>query len=193
VLFGAGLILGMVQSAMLAYLPLCGVQVLGLTAVAAGALVAAAQAGGAAARLGLGAASDRWLDGRRPPWLVLSSLIGAAVFVVYALAPNPRATATALLAFAAGIGAHGWVGIYFVASAEVGGARQSGLLSGVSFAAVVVGLLLGAPLFGFVLEASDSYGAAWGAFAALCVVVAAVMAFLGEAIHRECARARGQA
>ena len=67
VLFGAGLVLGMVQSAVLAYLPLYGVQVLGLTAVAAGALVAATQAGGAAARLGLGAASDRWLGGQRPP------------------------------------------------------------------------------------------------------------------------------
>src|SRR5215471_13787421 len=192
-LFAAGLVLGMVQSALLAYLPLYGVQVLGLTAVAAGALVAAAQAGGAVARLGLGAASDRWLGGRRPPWLVVSSLIGTSVFVVYAVAPLPRAMATALLAFAAGIGAHGWVGIYFIASAEAGGARQSGLLNGVSFAAIVVGLLLGAPLFGSVLEASDSYSAAWGTFAGLCAAVATVMALLGGEIHSECARARGQA
>ena len=33
-----------------------------------------------------------------------------------------------------GIGAHGWVGVYFIASAEAGSPRQSGLLSGVSFA-----------------------------------------------------------
>ena len=131
----------------------------------------------------------RWPEA---PWLVVSSLVGASVFVVYATAPIPRATAAALLAFAAGIGAHGWVGIYFVASAEAGGARQSGLLSGVSFAAIVVGLLLGAPLFGSVLEASDSYGAAWATFAGLCVAVATVMAVLGGAIHRECTRARGQ-
>jgi len=57
----------------------------------------------------------------------------------------------------------------------------------------VVGLLLGAPLFGSVLEASDSYGAAWGTFAGLCVAVATVMALLGGAIHSECVRARGQA
>ena len=190
VLFGAGVALGMVQSAVLAYLPLYGVQGLGFTAVAAGALVAAAQAGGAAARLGLGAASDRWLGGRRPPWLVFSSLIGTAVFFAYAMPPMPRPLVAATLAFAAGIGAHGWVGIYFIASAEAGGPRQSGLLSGVSFAAIVVGLLLGAPLFGTVLEANDSYGAAWGVFAALSLLVAAVMALLGGAIHRECVRAR---
>jgi len=57
----------------------------------------------------------------------------------------------------------------------------------------VVGLLLGAPLFGSVLEASDSYGAAWGTFAGLSMAVAAVMALLGGAIHRECVRARDQA
>lgn len=191
-LFGAGLALGMVQSAVLAYLPLYGVEVLGLGAVAAGGLVAAAQAGGAAARLGLGAASDRWLGGRRPPWLVVSSLIGAAVFASYAMEPTPHGFTAAALAFAAGIGAHGWVGVYFIASAEAGGPRQSGLLSGVSFAAIVVGLLAGAPCFGAILQATDSYRAAWGAFAALSVLVAVVMALAGGAIHRECERAQAR-
>lgn len=189
-LFGAGVALGMVQSAVLSYLPLYGVEVLGLTAIAAGALVASAQAGGAAARLGLGAASDRWLGGRRPPWLVLSSGTAAVIFTLYAVAPMPRPAVAMVLAFVAGIGAHGWVGIYFIASAEAGGPRQSGLLSGVSFAAIVVGLLLGAPLFGVVLEASDSYGAAWAVFAALCTLVALLMALAGGAIQRECERAR---
>jgi len=69
--------------------------------------------------------------------------------------------------YQADIGAHSWVGIYFITSAEAGGPRQSGLLSGVSFAAIVVGLLLLAPLFGAVLEASDSYDAARGVFASL--------------------------
>jgi MFS transporter, ACS family, aldohexuronate transporter len=192
-LFGAGVVLGMLQSAVLSYLPLYGVEVLGFTAIAAGALVAAAQAGGAAARLGLGAASDRWLGGRRPPWLVLSSLIGAVIFTTYAIAPMPRPAVAAALAFAAGIGAHGWVGIYFIASAEAGGPRQSGLLSGVSFAAIVVGLLLGAPLFGVVLQVSDSYKVAWAVFAALAALVAVLMVLAGGAIHRECERARGGA
>jgi hypothetical protein len=52
---------------------------------------------------------------------------------------------------------------------------------------------MGAPLFGSVLEASDSYGAVWATFAALSLVVAAAMALLGGAIHRECVRARDQA
>ena len=91
----------------------------------------------------------------------------------------------ALLAFVAGIGAHGWVGIYFIISAEAGGAGRSGLLSGVSFAAIVVGLLSGAPLFGTILQLFDSYAAAWAVFAALSAVVAVVVAVFGAAIHRE--------
>jgi MFS family permease len=189
VFFATGVALGMLQSAVLAYLPLYGVQALGWGAVGAGALVAAAQAGSAVARLALGAASDRWLGGRRPPWLVLSSLLGALVFAAYALAPTRDPLPAFALAFVAGIGAHGWVGVYFIASAEVGGPRRSGLLSGVAFGAIVLGLLTGAPLFGAVLEARDSYGAAWLVFAGLALAVAAAMAATGEAIHRECARA----
>ena len=67
VVFGAGVVLGMVQSAVLAYLPLFTVQALGFSHVGAGVLIAASQAGGAVARLVLGAASDRWSSGRRPP------------------------------------------------------------------------------------------------------------------------------
>jgi len=189
VFFASGIALGMLQSAVLAYLPLYGVQVLGWGAVAAGALVAMAQAGGAVARLALGAASDRWLGGRRLPWLVLSSLLGAVVFAAYALAPVRAPLAAFALAFVAGIGAHGWVGVYFIASAEAGGPRRSGLLSGVAFGAIVLGLLVGAPLFGAVLVLRDSYAAAWAVFAALAAAIALVMALGGEAIHRECARA----
>ena len=92
----------------------------------------------AAARLALGrGASDRWLVGRGRRGL--SSSPGVACW-----AP---ATAGAL-AFATGVGAYGWVGVFFVISAEAGGPRQAGLLSGVAYASIVVGLLVGPPAFG---------------------------------------------
>jgi predicted MFS family arabinose efflux permease len=188
VLFSAGVVLGMVQSAMLAYLPVFAVQALGYSSVGAGMLIAASQAGGAVARLGLGAASDRWLGGRRPPWLVFTAALAALVFLVYALVPTAAPVWAATLAFMAGVGAYGWVGIYFIISAEAGGARHSGLLSGVSFAAIVIGLLTGAPIFGLVLDASDSYTAAWTVFAAAGALVAIMVAIFSTAIDRECRR-----
>jgi MFS transporter, ACS family, hexuronate transporter len=190
IVFGAGVVLGMVQSAVLAYLPLFSVQVLGFSYVGTGVLIAASQAGGAVSRLVLGAASDRWSSGRRPPWLVFTSALGATIFLVYAWVPSAEPLWAGLLAFAAGVGAYGWVGIYFIISAEAGGAAQSGLLSGVSFAAIVVGLLIGAPIFGLVLQALDSYRAAWMVFALLSGRVAVVVAAKAAAIHRECQPAR---
>jgi predicted MFS family arabinose efflux permease len=186
VVFGAGIVLGMVQSAVLAYLPVFSVQALGFSPVGAGVLIAASQLGGAVSRLLLGVASDRWSSGRRPPWLVLTSGLGAVIFLVYAWVPTSQPLWASLLAFAAGVGAYGWVGIYFIISAEAGGATQSGLLSGVSFAAIVVGLLTGAPIFGLVLQAFDSYGAAWTVFAAASALVTVVIAAFSAAIHREC-------
>ena len=186
IVFGAGVVLGMVQSAVLAYLPLFSVQALGFSHIGTGVLIAASQAGGAVSRLLLGAASDRWSSGRRPPWLVFTSALAAAIFLLYAWVPTAAPLWAGVLAFAAGVGAYGWVGIYFIISAEAGGSTQSGLLSGVSFAAIVVGLLTGAPIFGLVLQAFDSYRAAWLVFASFSALVALVVAANAPAIHREC-------
>ena len=131
------------------------------------------------------------LSGRRPPWLVFTSALAAVIFLVYAWVPTAAPLGAGVLAFAAGVGAYGWVGIYFIISAEAGGVRHSGLLSGVSFAAIVVGLLTGAPLFGLVLDASDSYATAWSVFAAAAGLVALVIALFSTAIDRECSSRMG--
>jgi len=190
VFFGGGLLLGMVQAAVLSYLPLYCVQALGFDKIGAGLLLACSQAGGAASRLALGAASDRWLAGRRSLWLALTSAVGAVIFAVYAARSVVWAPAAGALAFVAGIGAYGWVGVFFVISAEVGGPRQAGLLSGMAFASIVVGLLIGPTVFGLLLVRADSYHAAWAAFAGLATLVMLASILAGPAIDRESARLR---
>src|SRR6185503_14568494 len=127
----------------------------GFDKIGAGLLVACSQAGGAVSRLALGAASDRWLAGRRSLWLALTSIVGATISAVYAAWSVSWAPAAGALAFVAGVGAYGWVGIFFVISAEVGGPRQAGLLSGMAFASIVVGLLIGPAVFGLLLVSAD--------------------------------------
>jgi sugar phosphate permease len=173
----------------LSYLPLFAIQVLAFDMIGAGLLVAASQAGGAVSRLALGAASDRWLAGRRSAWLALTSALGAVLFAAYALWPISAPLAAGVLAFATGVGAYGWVGILFVISAEAGGPRHAGLLSGVAFGAIVLGLMIGPPVFGLMLEGWDSYAVAWAAFAALSAADAITMLAAGGAIDRECRRA----
>jgi len=188
VFFAGGLLLGMVQAAVLSYLPLYTVQALGFDKIGAGLLVACSQAGGAVSRLALGAASDRWLAGRRSLWLALTSIVGATISAVYAAWSVSWAPAAGALAFVAGVGAYGWVGIFFVISAEVGGPRQAGLLSGMAFASIVVGLLIGPAVFGLLLVSADSYRVAWAAFAAIAMLVTLTAILGGPAIDRESAR-----
>jgi MFS family permease len=185
VFFASGLVLGMVQAAVLSYLPLYAVQALGFDTIGAGLLVACSQAGGAVSRLALGAASDRWLAGRRSLWLALTGAIGAVIFAVYAAWFVTTPALAGGLAFASGVGAYGWVGIFFIVSAEVGGRRAAGLMSGVAFAAIVVGLLVGPAAFGLLLVSSDSYAVPWAVFAALATVVTAATIVAGPAIDRE--------
>jgi MFS family permease len=189
VFFSTGLALGMVQAAVLAYLPLFSIQALGFDKIGAGLLVACSQAGGAVSRLALGAASDRWLTDRRSAWLALTGAVGAVLFGIYAAWPIATGLAAAALAFAAGVGAYGWVGVFFVISAEAGGPRQAGLLSGVAFAAIVLGILVGPLAFGLLLEMWNSYAVAWAAFAVLSSLVSATMICAGAMVDRE--RRRG--
>jgi len=173
-----------VQAAVLSYLPLYTIQALGFDAIGAGLLVACSQAGGAASRLALGAARDRWLAARRSIWLTVTGAIGAVSFTFYALWQVSSPLAAGVLAFATGIGAYGWVGIFFVISAELGGTRMAGLLSGMAFASIVVGLLVGPAAFGLLLVRWDSYAAPWTAFAALSALAAAATLVISKALER---------
>ena len=188
VFFASGLVLGMVQAAVLSYFPLYAIEVLGVDTIGAGFLVAASQAGGAVSRLVLGAASDRWIAGRRSAWLAGTAVVAAGVFGLYASGTFATPLVAGSLAFATGIGAYGWVGIYFVMSAEIGGPKDAGLLSGMAFASIVVGLLCGPALFGLLLVARDSYAAPWSAFAVLAAAVAVATWLAGSAIDREARR-----
>ena len=185
IFFAAGLVLGMVQSAVLGYLPLFATQGFGLSTVSAGILLAVAQGGGTVARLALGMASDRWLGGQRVPWLVLTCVIGALSLMLFAWPPAISWVVAALVTFWAGVGTLGWVGLYLVVSAELGGREQAGLLTGVAMGVIFTGIPLGAPLFGLILEGTDSYAAAWGVFAALSAAAATALWLGRNAIHRQ--------
>jgi predicted MFS family arabinose efflux permease len=174
------------QSAFLSYLPLFATQAFGMSGVGAGGLLALAQAGGAAARLGLGAASDSWLAGHRAPGLVLTAALTAGSFGLFAWFPVLSPGLAALLAFCAGAGALGWVGLYMVLSAEVGGPDEVGVMTGVGVAFILAGILLGGPLFGFALEKADSYTVAWTIFALLSAIIGAALWAASPAIQREC-------
>jgi sugar phosphate permease len=178
-----GLALSMVQASVLAYLALFLRERLQLSAVSAGRYLALAQAGGAAGRVLLGFASDRWMGGRRRPGVVGAAVVAALGHVAFAVGPGPPPLLAAV-AWLAGAGAFGWVGLYFALVAEIGGARHAGLLTGVAVVAAWSGVLVGPPLFGVWLDVWNRWEPAWGALAVLSLLAAVALARLPPLVQR---------
>jgi MFS family permease len=185
VVFMSGLALSTAQSSVLAYLALYAKETFAVSAVAAGQVLALAQLGGTGGRLAWGAASDRFFGGRRRPGVVVSALLGAGAYALFALGPELPVTAVVPLAIVAGAGAFGWVGLYFALVAEIGGARYAGLLTGVAVAFAWSGVLVGPPMFGLLLGATGSYAWPWLALAIIATVVAVTLPQLRPLVQRE--------
>jgi sugar phosphate permease len=161
VVFGCGLALSIAQSSLMAYLVLFVKDSFGVSAVRAAQVLAIAQVGGTVSRVSWGVVSDRSFGGRRRPGVVASAAIGAAAYATLALGSLLPEWLIYPLAFVAGAGAFGWVGLYFALVAEIGGPRHAGLLTGAATACSWSGTLIGPPIFGLALEATAGYATSW--------------------------------
>jgi sugar phosphate permease len=184
VVLACGLGLGIVQSSLLAYLVLYARDTFALSSVDAARLLALAHVGGAAGRLGWGVVSDRFFEGRRRPGLALNALVAALGLVVFGLGGTLSPLWAATVAFATGLGAFGWVGLFFALMAEIGGARFAGLMTGLGVIFAWGGVLVGPPLFGVLVEATDSYQIGWLGLSALAILVAVVLPRLQPLVQR---------
>jgi MFS family permease len=185
VVFGCGFALSVAQASLLAYLVLFARDTYSVSAVAAGQVLALAQAGGTAGRLAWGFISDRVFAGRRRPGVIITALIGATTYLVFALGHLVPASLALPLAFLAGAGAFGWVGLYFALVAEIGGPRYAGILTGVAVAFSWSGVLVGPLAFGLVLDAADSYAVPWLVLVVVAVGAAFALSRLQPLVRRD--------
>ena len=132
-----------------------------------------------------GVVSDRVFAGRRRPGLAINALIGAAAFGCLTLGSRLSPGVLPVLAVVLGIAAFGWVGLYFALVAEIGGTRSAGLLTGLAVIFSWGGILVGPPMFGLLLNLTDSYRAAWLALAATALAVAATLPRLQPLVQRD--------
>jgi len=130
-------------------------------------LITLAHALGALARLAWGAISDRFFCGRRCPGVVLNALIGSGAYALLALSDRLPVEGLVPLAIIAGVGAFGWVGLYFAL---------------VAFA--WSGVLVGPPIFGLIVDRTGSY--AWPCLGLACVglAVAATLPWPAPLVER---------
>ena len=185
VVFLSGLALSVAQSSVLAHLAIYVRETFALSPVAAGQMLALAQAGGTAGRLAWGVISDRFFGGRRRPGVVVNALIGAGAYALLALGDRLPLAGLVSLSLVAGVGAFGWVGLYFALVAEIGGARYAGLLTGVAVAFAWSGVLIGPPVFGLLVDRTGSYAWPWLALAVVGLGVAATLPRPAPLVQRE--------
>ncbi len=178
-LFGAG------QWCYLTYLTLYLTEVVHLSVVAAGMLLGLGQLCGTFGRIGWGVVSDRWWDGQRRPVLLLIG--GLAVLTTWALASmsaqTPFVLVVAVVALL-GLNLQGWNGLSHTLAAELAGPRAAGLAVGMTNSVGFIGVVLLPPVFGAVVDWTESYRAAWLVLTVLLLAALAVLFFVTEPRER---------
>lgn len=174
-LFGAG------QWCYLTYLTLYLTEAIHTSVIAAGTLLGVAQLCGTAGRVGWGVVSDRFFDGRRKPALLIVG--GLAVVMTLAMTLMSPATPFAVIVVITallGLTLQGWNGLAHTLASELAGARVAGVAVGMTNSIGFVGVMLLPPVFGAVVDWSDSYRAAWLMLTGLLLVPLWALVYVKE-------------
>ena len=113
------------------------------------------------------------------PALGLASALSAVSMVLMGVLPSEAPVAlVSLLVAAAAIAVLGWTGLYGILIAELAGPTLAGTALGFSITVVRLGAFGVPPLFGLLVDRTDSYDMAWWALAGLAAVGTLMLAFL---------------
>jgi MFS family permease len=179
--FGTALLL-VGQMALITYVPLFLKETLGLTAYWASQALALTQAGGMTGRIGWGVVSDRLFHGRRKIVLILIGVLSVAL--TSALGSVGQATPiwiVLLLIFLAGLCMVGYQGVSYALIGEIAGKARTGSALGIVITVNSVGTIFGTPLFGRLVDVTDSYSIAWNALSGTILLgILALTFFLRE-------------
>jgi sugar phosphate permease len=144
---------------------------LGFDVVVAGGLLALAQLGGVIGRIGWGAVSDALFGGHRRAVMML--IAGGAAICSLAtsqIGPGIPWPALWLLLFLTGITAIGWNGINMTFVGELAGRSASASAAGLNLTGSYLGIITGPPLFGKLVDVTQSYGTSYLVVAGVAVL-----------------------
>jgi len=170
----AGFALAVVEFAVIAHLVLYLTEVLFLSVVTAGTVLAVTQAGGILGKLGGGFLSDRFFGSSRRNVFMLWGGITCAMCILITLGGTSLSWALYPILFVLGMTAIGWGGIWLTLVAELAGLELTGRAISIAGVLVMAGSILGPILFGYLVDTSGSYQPAWlscAVFAAICVII----------------------
>ena len=168
------------QMSLITYIPLYLKESMGFSAYWASQALAIIQAGAMFGRVGWGVASDRLFGGRRKIVLLIIGITGAALMVALSLMTRQSPLSLLLLVvFLSGLCLVGYQGVSYALIGELAGGARTGAALGLMITINAGAATLGTPLFGFIVDQTESYPTAWqllaAAVAASCVGLAAFL------------------
>jgi len=135
---------------------------LGISIILAGVLLGISESGGSVGRVVWGVISDRLFKGERIIVLLIISILVAIVSVVVVMLPSGISFyIVAIIVFVFGFGTSGFNGIWMNATTEMVDRAKSGAATGVSITFGSWGVIFFPPIFGLILDLTDSYTIAW--------------------------------
>lgn len=174
--FGTALML-IGQMALITYVPLYLKETRGLSPYWASQALALTQLGGMIGRVGWGVVSDRLFHGARKVVLLLIGFISTALTLSLGLLSGGVSLWVVLpLIFFAGVCLVGYQGVSYALTAEIAGHGRTGAALGLLITFNSIGTIIGTPLFGYLVDVTGTYAAAWSALAA--VILAGILAML---------------
>lgn len=163
-LTGFSFVFSAVQMCLASYLVTHLNATLGYSLVAAGAVLAVAQAGGIVGRIAWGYIADRWLAPRRM-LAVLAGLMALSCLGTAALKAGVPVPLLLALMIAFGASATGWNGVYLAEVARLAPPGMASAATGGALAVTFLGVVLGPLLFAGLAGLFGSYRAGYLALA----------------------------
>ncbi len=174
-LFSAG------QWCYLTYLTLYLTETITLSVVVAGTLLAIGQLCGALGRVGWGLVSDRLFAGkRRPVMLVVGVLALLMTLGMAMISPHTPFFVIAVIVALLGLSLQGWNGLTQTLMAELAGVRVAGVAAGMTNSVGFLRVILLPPVFGAVVDWTESYRVAWLMLTALLLVACCTVFYVRE-------------
>lgn len=139
-----------------------------LSAVVASSYLAVVEGAGALGKPLFGLVSDRLLEGRRRPVLIAVGIacLTCSIWTTFMLRQSSSWIMTMVLALF-GLAALGWGGLFLALTAELARKELSGVATGFGLTLTCMGIIIGPPVFGSIVDRTGSYELAW-AFVAIC-------------------------
>jgi predicted MFS family arabinose efflux permease len=172
VLLGSiGMAYSAIQLSTSTYLVLFLTEQMSFSVIIAGTFLTVTALSGAAGRILWGIISDRIFHGERKIVLLLVGVISGVFAIVIALSPaGVQAWLLYLIVAVFGFASFGWMGVHVTYLAELAGTDQAGTAVGFGLSITGMGILIGPPVFGYIVDVTQSYTSAWTAFGIIAAI-----------------------